>query len=541
MSLTPSLPAHAPVLIVGAGPTGLTLAIELARRNMDCLLIDRNTEPLPFDRATVIHSRSLECFDSMGVIDDFLERGHLMRGLNLFAFGEKIAAVNFDCLECRHPYDLNLSENITEEILAQRFESLGGQVFRGWSLDRWEQIDSKVTAFLRSANGVEQTVSANWLVGTDGIHSRVREAMGVEVTGHRYAARWGVVDGHLSHWQHEPDRAAIQLEAPALNPVPLPEGRWRIYFREQEDSDATKLLDRINIGLDAISPGSSLQEPDTPMLYHTFRQLSAHYRAGRVLLAGDAAHACSPIEGHGMNTGIQDSFNLGWKLALVLSGKAGSDLLNSYEQERRPIAAAVGASGDVVEELRTIPDNRAAVARAKRAICAMLLTSRGQQQAAQAETELDFHYRDSPLVSGYHSKGAKAQQSWMGPLPGDCLPDSGPLIQPGSEKPLSLSQLLLTTGHLLLWMAADSDEMPDQKEIESLLQPDDAFYLISTNRNPHEETFPHRLFDIEESVHARLGVVDSNLFIIRPDGHIAVRSEPPELHQIAEYFERLRS
>ena len=182
MSQTQTLPDATPVLIVGAGPTGLTLAIELARRNIDCLLVDRNPEPLPFDRATVIHSRSLECFETMGVIDAFLDRGHIMRGFNIFANGEKVAQTSFESLECRHPYDLNLSENETEDILTERLEQLGGRVSRGWSLEGLEQSGIGVTAFLKSADGIEQTVTADWLIGTDGIRSRVREGIGVEVS-----------------------------------------------------------------------------------------------------------------------------------------------------------------------------------------------------------------------------------------------------------------------------------------------------------------------------------------------------------------------
>ncbi|WP_197994635.1 FAD-dependent monooxygenase [Gimesia panareensis] len=544
MSHSQTLPAHTPVLIVGAGPTGLSLAIELVRRNIDCLLIDRNPEPLPFDRATVIHSRSLECFETMGTIDSFLERGHIMRGFNIFAFGKVVAQTSFDSLECRHPYDLNLSENETEEILTVRLESLGGQVPRGWSLEGLNHTEMGVNASLKSAAGEETTVSADWLVGTDGIHSRVREAIGIQVTGHQYPARWGVVDGYLTGWQHEPDRAAIQIEAPALNPVPLPGERWRIYFRVYDDTDPENLLEHINTGLASLSPGTCLQEPDQPMLYHTLRQLSAHYRSGRVLLAGDAAHACSPIEGHGMNTGIQDAFNLGWKLAHVVQGDAGDTLLNSYELERRPIADAVGASGDVAEELRTIPDEPAAVERVKRALCAMLLPAWGQQQAAQAETEIAFHYRDSPLVRSFHADGTTAQQNWLGPRPGDCLPEAGPLHNPETGETLTLFELMRTTCHLLLWLATEETDAPNIAEIESVLQPGDTCFLISTTPLERLEQTPSAqvswLIDETGSVHAKLGVIDPTLFLIRPDGHIALRSEPPDLNQVSAYYDLLK-
>lgn len=533
------LPRHIPVLVVGAGPTGLSLAVELARRQIDCLLIDRNPEPLPFDRATVIHSRSLECFESMGTIEAFLERGHIMRGFNIFAFGKIVAQTSFDGLECRHPYDLNLSENETEEILTERLESLGGEVSRGWALTGLDQTDSGVTAHLKSVKGELQSVTADWLIGTDGIHSRVREAIGMDVAGHQYPTCWGVIDGHLPGWRHEPDRAAIQLEAPALNPIPLPEGRWRIYFRANTDDDSGRLLDEINAGLDALSPGTALQDPDQPVLYHTFRQLSAHYRSGRVLLAGDAAHACSPIQGHGMNTGIQNAFNLGWKLARVIKGESSLGLLDSYELERRPVAEAVGASGDEVEALRSIPDEPAAVERVKRALCAMLLTKSGQQQAAEAETEIAFHYRDSPLVRSYHSRGDAAQQAWMGPVPGECLPDAGPLQRTERSPLLTLFDLLQTTGHLLLWMAADSSRTPERTEFETVLSADDRFYVITTAPPDADDAETHWCYDQEGKVHARLGVIDPALFLIRPDGHIALRCEPPELAQVVVYYKSL--
>ncbi|WP_339686216.1 FAD-dependent monooxygenase [Gimesia maris] len=538
-----SLPQYSPVLIVGAGPTGLSLAVELARRNIECLLIDRRPEPLPFDRATVIHSRSLEIFESMGVIDAFLERGHLMRGFNIFAYGQIVAQTDFNGLECRHPYDLNLSENETEEILTERLVALGGAVARGWELSSLEQSESHVTAQLRSTNGTEQTVTADWLVGTDGIHSRVRESCEIDVDGHRYLRRWGVIDGHLKDWQHASDRAAIQIEAPALSPIPLPRERWRIYFRADDDIDNAALLEQINAGLNALSPGSRLHEPDDPMLYHTYRQLSAHYQSGRVLLAGDAAHACSPIEGHGMNMGIHDSFNLGWKLALVIQGIADAKLLDSYEQERRPAAAAVGASGDTAEALRSIPNDPAAIERVKRALCAMLTTSRGQLQAAQAESELELHYRDSPLVSGYHAAGDAARQHWLGPLPGDCTPDAGPLLKSGSAEAVQLSQLICNEGHSLLWMATDQTEVPDFEKFHHILQACGEFWIISTA--PPPEFLPESslqecwLHDVEGKVHARFGVIDASLFLIRPDGHIAFRSEPPELARVASYFENL--
>ncbi|QDT96826.1 FAD-dependent monooxygenase [Gimesia aquarii] len=539
-----SLPQNIPVLIVGAGPTGLSLAVELARRQIDCLLVDRRPEPLPLDRATVIHSRSLEVLESMGILESFLQRGHIMHGFNLFAYGQKIATVKFDSLDCRHPYDLNLSENETEDILTNRLIELGGAVTRGWELSKIEQTETEVKASLRATDGTEHTVTSNWLVGADGIHSRVREAIGIEIAGHRYPVQWGVIDGHLKNWQHEPDLAAIQLENPALNPVPLPEGRWRVYFRADDNTGSAEILESINQGLDQLSPGASLVEPDQSMLYHAHCQLSGHYRSNRVLLAGDAAHACSPIEGHGMNTGIQDSFNLGWKLALVANGKANKNLLDSYELERRPVAAAVAATGDAAEELRDVPNDPTAVERVKRTFCAILCSSRGQNQVALDESELEFHYRDSPIVSGYHSAGREAQQKWLGVLPGDRIPDAGPLEMRADKTEIRLNQLSQTEGHVLLWMSADQSDIPERGEFETAMQPiGGSFWIISTTPPPDtislSTMMDHWLYDIDGDVHARLGVIDPTLFVIRPDGHVAFRSEPPDLANVSCFIDEL--
>jgi len=539
------LPQKSPVLIVGAGPTGLSLAIELARRKIDCLLIDKRPNPLPLDRATVIHSRSLEIFESMQILDHFRNRGQIMRGFNLFAYGEQIAQVLFDSLDCRHPYDLNLSENETEEILTDRLMQLGGSVTRGWELSRLEQNDATVTACLRATDGTQHTVTSEWLVGADGIHSKVREAIGIDVAGHRYPVQWGVIDGHLQNWKHAKDMAAIQLENPVLNPVPLSAGRWRIYFRAEDGTEPEEILASINRGLNLLSAGASLVDPDKPMLYHAHYQLSAHYRSGRVLLSGDAAHACSPIEGHGMNMGIQDAFNLGWKLALVASGNASGRLLDSYEHERRPVAAAVGASGDAAEALRDIPNERAAVERVKRTFCAMLYSSRGQNQIARAESELDFHYRDSPIVKGYHAEGDEAKKAWIGLLPGDRIPDAGPLYEIGNNEETRLNQLVQSAGHVLLWMVADQWKLPERDEFETIMQSVGTFWIISTV--PPPDTFTDSpildkcLHDVDGDAHARFGVIDPTLFVIRPDGHIAFRCEPPELSMVSTYFEEFFS
>ncbi|MGH6902614.1 MAG: FAD-dependent oxidoreductase, partial [Geminicoccaceae bacterium] len=251
-----------PVLIVGAGPTGLVLAIELARRGVPVHLIDRRPEPLGRDRAIVVKSRSLEVFQVLGLADTFLQRGRIIRGVQLFSGGTKVASLGLDGLDSPFPFDLCLPEEETERILTDQLEQFGGQVERGVEFVGLEQGERHVRARLRSLRAGERTLEASWIVGTDGVHSGVREAIGDEFEGHEYPALWGVADAHLASWHQPSDHATVQIEPPVVIAFPLRDGRWRFTFRP--DSKDDDHLATIGARLRAISPGTALRDPDEP-------------------------------------------------------------------------------------------------------------------------------------------------------------------------------------------------------------------------------------------------------------------------------------
>ena len=167
-----------PVLIVGAGPTGLVLAIELARRGVPLQLIDRHPEPLGRDRAVAMKSRTLEILQSLGLANKFLQRGRILHGVNLFSGEAKVASVELDGLDSPFPFMLSIPEDETERILTEQLEQLGGRVERGVEFVGLEQRERNVRARLRSLHDGERTLEASWVIGTDGIHSGVREAIG---------------------------------------------------------------------------------------------------------------------------------------------------------------------------------------------------------------------------------------------------------------------------------------------------------------------------------------------------------------------------
>ena len=533
MTRSPLLPTKIGSLIIGAGPTGLTVALELARRGADFLLVDQHPEPRPWDRATVIHSRTLEILDALGIVDEFLERGQRMNGVNFFAYGKKFATLCFNTVDCRFPYDLNLSEQITEEILTRRLETLGGKVSRGWKLVSLKQHAFTVTARLQGVDGVEHPIEADWLVGADGLHSTVRQAIEVDVDGHHYAALWGVIDGDLHNWQYDPSYAAVQIEPPSLNPLPIAPHRWRVYLRAEENQPPAAVLEMIHQGLGTLSAGCRLVDHDQPVLYRTHRQLSRQFRKHRVLLAGDAAHACSPIEGHGMNAGIQDAVNLGWKLGLVIQGKAGDELLDTYDRERRPVVDVMGASGDLAEQLRDVPNDRSAVERVKRTIMTNMNCARDRYTAALAESELGFRYEENRITCGHHAQGPKAQAKWLGILPGHRVPDVGPLLSSTGYR--RLYDLLREPSFVILWLATDRTGGDAASAAMAALDSLATIWFLSTASG---ETMPGKewLVDEEGSAHAKFGVIDPTLFVIRPDNRVGFRCEPPDVTQVLEYF-----
>jgi 2-polyprenyl-6-methoxyphenol hydroxylase-like FAD-dependent oxidoreductase len=518
------------VLIVGAGPTGLVLGIELARRGIPFRLIDRNPQPLGWDRATVIKPRSLELFDAFGLAETFMQRGCIVRQATFFLKGEKVASVSFGDLDSRFKCMLSLPESETERILTEKLEELGGAVERDLELTGLKRTVSNVRAQLRRVStGAESEQEAMWLVGTDGIHSAVRDAVADPFEGRDNPLLWAVVDGHLRGWMHPPDAIGVQLERPAVNPIPLGDGRWRVYFRP-DDARADDALDRVAEGLSIMSPGASLSEHDTPRFFHTHSRVARSYRVDRVLLAGDAAHACSPIQGHGMNVGMQDAYNLGWKLALVVQGEASADLLNSYEAERRPIAQTIVASG--VEAEKRFGGKDSDIAEAVKRISNV----EGHHRAVLAESEIAHCYRDSPIVLDV---GPEVRDGDEATQVGCRISDVEELAY--RDGVIRLHELLRSPKHTLLVMSGghgqDAAECLDRAALlaERFRSHVEAFAVVRTV--PDGAALRKELIhDQTGDLHRRLAADRPCLCLIRPDGHLAFRSTDLSLERPATYL-----
>ena len=525
--------SQAPVLIVGAGPTGLMLGIELARRGVPLHLIDRRPAPLGRERAIVVKSRSLEVLAGIGLADQFVRRGRVIRAIDLFAGGTKAATVGLDGLDSPFPFDLCLPEEETEQLLAGELERLGGRIERGVEFAGLEQRKRSVRARLHSLQDGERSLEASWVVGTDGLHSAVRETIGDEFDGHDYPTLWGVADAHLAGWHRPTDHATVQIEPPVVIAFPLRDGRWRFTFQPEPTDD--DVLGTIGARLAAIEPGAALRDADEPQLFHTHARVARRYRVGRVLLAGDAAHASTPFEGHGMNTGMQDSYNLGWKLALVVAGAAAETLLDSYEAERRPVAQAIARSGDDAE---TRAEQRDPAAR--QALIQFLANPEGRRIAAVAEAEIAFGYQQSPIVD----------EAVPAAGPGDCgtqigfrVGDAAPLE--GQERASCLHELLSTDGHTLLLLLGDADSAAvDQglaltRAAAEPYRPHVRAYVVTRSGRPGETAPDGLLYNPTGALHERLGAARPSLCLVRPDGHLGFRAAPPSAAKLQAHLRRI--
>lgn len=481
-----------------------------------------------WDRAAVIKSRTLEIFAALGLAAEFLRRGTAIRGVDFYGLGSRRASFRLSELDTPFPFTLGLSEGVTEQILIQELERLGGRVERGIEFVGLEADDAAVRARVRESGG-ERTLEASWLVGADGLHSKVRDAAGVGFPGHDQERQWGVADVRFNNWPYERDLAAVMFD-PLFMPIPIGGDTWRAYFRG-DSADKTHHA-HIERCLKMLAPGATIASSDEPQLFQTHCRVATQFRSGRVLLAGDAAHACSPIEGHGMNGGIHDAFNLGWKLALVATGKAPESLLESYDAERRPIAGIVGGSGEDAEAGAAKGDPAAIEGAAQN-----LATVEGQQKAALGESELGLGYGASPIL---WPSGDEAQPAFATAI-GYRVGDAGPLV--GTSGAARLHAVLAHPGHtvlLLIGKAGDaetSEWLKMTRHIAGRFGPNVKALVVTRHGEP---TAPDLLVDAAGTVHARLAGGDGAcLCAVRPDGYLGLRLRPPALSAIKAYFARI--
>jgi 2-polyprenyl-6-methoxyphenol hydroxylase-like FAD-dependent oxidoreductase len=424
--MSPEARMDTDVLIIGAGPTGLMLASQLARRGIRTTSIDRHSGPAQQSRAMVVQARTLEIYSKMGVIDNALALGLRGAGANMWANGQWTARIPIGDIgknQSPFPFVLMLGQDDNERILGEKLHDLGLNVEWNTELVAFEQQPDHVEATLRQPDGSMRKISAAWIAGCDGSHSPVRELSGITFQGAPYEHRFFVADTEATGLM-KPDEVNIYLWQDGFHLFFPMRGKdnWRLIgilpkrLRQRDDLTFEELVPAIRQEAGAALDFKQCRWFSTYRIHH---RAAERFRDRRCFLLGDAAHIHSPAGGQGMNTGLQDAYNLAWKLALVVRGRAGPALLDSYEQERMPVARKLLKTTDRAFQLVVSDSWLAGLFRTRimaKVVARAMTFERVRNLAFQTLSQIGIRYRDSALSQTRGKLGDGA------PVAGDRFP-----------------------------------------------------------------------------------------------------------------------
>ena len=347
------------VLICGAGPTGLMMACQLKRFNIDCIVIDSKTGPVKESRALAVQARTLQIYEQMSIAETALQRGNTAKKANIIIRQKKVQELSFANLGedlSAFPFMFILEQDKNEEILYEHLMRLGGEVLWKNSLVNFTQNENGIHALIKDKN-VEKNIDAGWLVGADGAKSIVRNLLQTPFAGDTYENIFYVADTAMQ-WPWGHDGISMCFSAKTFMAVfPLKgDKRYRVIgilpkqFRQVDVKVFSQIQDVIE---QQIRLQVSFANTNWFSVYKLHHRCVDNFRNNKVFLAGDAAHVHSPVGGQGMNTGLQDAYNLAWKLAMVINKHAAENLLDTYNDERLPVAKKLVNTTDLGFSLMT--------------------------------------------------------------------------------------------------------------------------------------------------------------------------------------------
>jgi len=546
------------VLIVGAGPTGLSLALELARQGVSFRLVDKAAQGCQFLQAGSVHAKTLEIFAGLGCLDGFLQEGQkVLRSITCVPPRRQIARTDYEDIESPYPFLLQIEQYRTERLLAAHLALSGHAPEREVELLDFHEEGERVQCHLRHSDGRVEELEVDYLVGCDGAHSCVRHGLeGATFDGVSYP-EWFVTADLAMESDLSDDTFWIFLaEQGALFIFPFRDGRVGVVGECLPDRDGEVFLAEMQALADERGPGGiRFSAPRWMSRFKVNGRQVDRYRDGRVFLAGDAAHVQSPMGGKGMNTGIQDAHNLGWRLGHVLRGAAHPTLLDGYQKERHHAGQetldysnrmqtntvqnkyAPGKTGMIQSNLRK-----------------PVSTYSGQQRMLGLGSEVSLTYRGThphlsswqgpprqwPDATGRHPE----QQNWRNfsdaPQPGDRCPDATLTTLTGEERQL-YAILAGPQHHLLVFQGGRVSEQARihvcvlaaqlQRRLDGWAQ----VHVILHAPTELAEGL-HAWLDPRCHLHLRYGAKEDTLYWLRPDCYIGYRSQPAEAEPFLAYL-----
>ncbi len=517
------------VLIIGAGPSGLTLAVALAQLGISIRIIDKAPQPKGEPRAAIIWQRAQEQLGMLGVTQKLLPLGNTLSAMDVYGDGKRMGEIRVGNMESPYPHPLIVEQHVTERILNERLQELGATVEWGLAATEIQLLDDRAVVTTDKFGGCKDTIMASWVVGCEGSNSLVRKAAGIAFRGRRRRNLQVLQINASAKWRYprQPERGMYFLKpGVTLGCFPLADtGAWR-FFAYTTDPDPTRTepptLDEMQAVIADVACAPELRL--TPTEPHWLRRarfqdrVASTLRHGRALLVGDAAHVWAPIGGHGMNTGMRGACNLAWKLAAVIKGEAADSLLDTYSVEQRAMAKTIIRETrlDLVEHLHS----RAGLSAMEFALPALLNYEPLQHWMDNTLSDTQLRHAESALTGPGSLKTPRSKFRT-----GDRFP------------PLELARLLegqlaheSASGAYGSWLviAASPDDGDDNSAVEGLR-------ALAANYSA-----PIQIATAPRTGERAIGSTDlgGRVIVLRPDGYIGMIAGAGDLEGVRSYFDQ---
>ncbi len=514
-----------PVLVVGAGPVGLTVSAELARHGVSVRVVDKAATTKDISKALILHVRTQELLDAAGLGATLLPQGLPMRRVEIIGYGKHIGHGSMEGINSPHPHPIIIGQNVTERYLREHLESLGLHVEWLTEAVSLSQQPDFAEVNVRHSDGREETIRAQYVIGADGTHSKIRESIGVDFSGYPYSGQKFIQSDSKIEWSLPRGCSYLWFtDLGYMMVIEMPGNIVRTFISVPDDDPAKRdtSLEEVNEHLNRLGGvDARLYDPVWVALFRTNHRAAPYFRKDRVFLAGDAGHEHVPIGGQGMNTGIQDAINLAWKLAYVLQGKAPATILDSYDTERHPVAESLlrGTDQAYTRLLKAGDLGKHAI----RLLGPYVFASETVRASIRdVIEEIHINYRSGPLTEDHGGSD--------GPQAGDRALDADVVL--ADKRPARLRELLHGIHWTLLGFTGRDASPQKLAELQNCLA-DAARQFPGTLRSylvlgdwqlsSPAPSIPF-VFDRVAHAHEQYGVSNPCVYVIRPDQYVAFRA-----------------